>query len=191
MQNLLQIISSKVRISEKLESAIVGTFRKETISKNEFLLKEFQYCRRLYFLDKGTVRTFYYHKEKDITSWFYREGHFLTSWYSFYTQKASFEYIETLEECTIYSISYTKYQKLILEFPQFERFARLLAEEQTAFVDNFSKGYMFMSAKEKYDLLLSIFPDITLRVNLGHIASFIGVSQETLSRIRRRKKTKA
>jgi len=84
----------------------------------------------------------------------------------------------------LFSFEYYDYKKLIETYPKFERFSRLLAEEQLAFIDLYSKGYMFMSAKEKYQLLLSNIPDIELRVKLGYIASFLGISQETLSRIR-------
>jgi len=108
----------------------------------------------------------------------------MSSWYGFYKQETSYEYIEALEDCSVYAIEYHDYKKLIEVYPKFERFSRLLAEEQLAFIDLYSKGYMFMSAKEKYDLLLSNIPNIELRVKLGYIASFLGISQETLSRIR-------
>ncbi len=148
------------------------------------MLKEFKHVRKLYYIEKGIFRTYYIHNEKEITSWFYTENQFLTSWSGFYNQETSHEYIEALEEATIYSIEYSAYQKLINSYPSFERFTRLLAEEQLAFIDSFFKGYLFMTASEKYKLLLSIIPDIELRVKLGYIASFLGISQETLSRIR-------
>ena len=78
-------------------------------------------------------------------------------------------------------------EQLYQESPQFERFGRKMYEQQLAYLDAFYKGYLFMTAKERYDLLLSVFPDVTQRVNLGHIASFLGISQETLSRIRAKK----
>ncbi len=187
MDKLLQNIKDKIKIATELENAIEAAFTYEAIAKNTLLLREGQYCRKLYFLSKGTVRTYYFHKDKDTTSWFYRENQFLSSWYSFYTQEASYENIEAVEDCEVYWITYDNYQKLFIDYPKFERFGRLLAEEQSAFIDAFSKGYMFMSAKERYDSLLAVFPDISLRVNLGHIASFLGISQETLSRIRSKK----
>lgn len=187
MEILLQNIRSKIQLNKALEDAIVERFQRQVFPKNELLLREHSYCRRLYFLEQGTVRTFYTEKGKEISSWFYKEGLFFTSWYSFYRQQPSFEYIETLEESIICSIDYFNYQQLLERFPAFERFGRLLAEEQTSFIDYFSKGYNFMSAREKYDLLLSMFPDVTMRVNLGQIASFLGISQETLSRIRKRR----
>lgn len=187
MKLLLQNINNKTRLSSDLKKAIEEAFQLENIPKNTLLLKEYQYARKLYFIEKGTIRTFYYHKEKEVSSWFYHEDQFCTAWYSFFSQQASFEHLEVLEDAELYSISYLKYQKLLQDFPAFERFGRMLAEEQTTFIDYFSKGFMFMSAKEKYDLLLSFFPDVTMRVNLGHIASFLGITQETLSRIRKKK----
>ena len=187
MKNLIQSIHSKIQLSPTLKQAIESKFVRKDFSKSHTLLQEHQYCRQLYFLEKGVVRTYYFHNEKDVSSWFYHEGQFFTSWYSFFSQQPSFENIETLEDTIIYSIDYFTYQKLLEEFPKLERFGRLLAEEQTSGIDLFSKGYMFMSAREKYDLLLQMFPDVTLRVNLGHIASFLGITQETLSRIRKKK----
>ena len=102
-------------------------------------------------------------------------------------KKPSFEEIECLEDCILYQISYNNYQRLIADFPAFGNFARLLAEEMLAFLDEFSKGWSFLTAKEKYKLLLSYLPDIELRVKLGHIASFLGITQETLSRLRAQK----
>ncbi len=184
MKQLLQTISQRTGVSLALKEAIQNNFTYQEIPKSHVLLKEFQYCQQLYFLESGTIRTYYFDKEKEITSWFYVEGQFFTSWYSYYSQQASFEFIESSSDCVIYRISYLQYQQLLKAFPAFEHFGRLLAEEQLAFLDQYSKGYLFLSAKERYQLLTSYFPDIELRVKLGYIASFLGISQETLSRIR-------
>ncbi len=186
MKNLLAQISKAVLVSAELEAAIEAAFRKEQIRKQDCILKEYDHVRKLYFIDEGLLRTYYIHDGKEVTSWFYSENQFITSWHGFYRQVASHEYIEALVDCTVFSIEYIKYQQLIDTFQKFERFSRLLAEEQLAFIDSYSKGYLYMSAKDKYDHLLSYVPDIELRVKLGHIASFLGISQETLSRIRKR-----
>ena len=109
---------------------------------------------------------------------------FFTSWYSFINRKPSFEYIEALEESTVHWITKEKYERLLSSHPKFEKFGRLLVEDQMSFLDLYFKGFLFMAAKEKYDLLTSTFPEVTQKVNLGHIASLLGISQETLSRIR-------
>ena len=140
MNKLIENINSKILLSPALQEVIKTRFQHIQVNKNELLLKENQYCRKLFFLEAGTVRTFYHEKGKDITSWFYKEGQFFTAWYSFYSQKSGFENIEAVENCKIYYIDYFNYQKLLEEYNIFERFGRLLAEEQTAFIDLYSKG---------------------------------------------------
>lgn len=187
MENLLDHINKTIPISTELRQAIQTAFKKEAFLKEELLLKEYKQVRKLYFINKGILRTYYVHDGKEVTSWFYVENQFVTSWYGFYKQETSYEYIEALEDCSVFSIEYQDYMKLIDRYQKFERFARILAEDQLTFIDSFSKGYLFMSAKDKYNLLLTSIPDIELRVKLGYIASFLGISQETLSRIRSRK----
>ena len=185
MQNLLQQISNKCFLSSELQQCIINDFEEEKINKGEKILIQGNKANYLYFIKKGVLHNYYYHGGKQISSWFYAENQFITSWHSFYAQKQSFEEIECLEDCVLYKISYANYQKLIANFPAFGNFARLLAEEMLTFIDEFSKGWSFLTAKQKYDSLLAFFPDIELRVKLGYIASFLGISQETLSRIRK------
>lgn len=189
MKSLIAHIQNRVRVSPELAESIGLLFKKEQVAKGGLLLKDGSHVRKLYFVSEGMFRTYYLYDGKEITSWFYSKDQFLTSWYGFYKQQVSYEYIEALEDCTVYAIEYSDYIKLIDDFQQFERFSRLLAEEQLAFIDVFSKGYMLMSARDRYKSLLTIIPDIELRVKLGYIASFLGISQETLSRVRSQKST--
>jgi len=187
MQNLLRYIRTRCFVDADLRDRIRQNFEVIALPKGYKLLAQNRCARTLYFIEKGLIHNYYHHDGRLITSWFYAENQFVTAWYSFYAQKPSFEEIECLEDSIMYSISFDNYQKLIADFPAFSNFARLLAEENLSFLDHFSKGWSFLSAKEKYELLLSYFPDIELRVKLGQIASFLGISQETLSRIRARK----
>lgn len=186
MQNLLQYISTRAYLSPELKERIISNFEIIETKKGDIILSDNQRARYLYFIEKGILHNYYYHDGRQISSWFYAEHFFVTAWQSFYTQKPSYEEIECLEDCVLYRISYANYQTLIADFPAFGNFARLLAEEMLAFIDEFSKAWSFLSAKEKYELLQKYFPDIELRVKLGLIASFLGISQETLSRIRKR-----
>ncbi len=184
MQNLLQEISNRCFLGPELHQRIINDFKVNEVSKGTKILTHGNKANNLYFIEKGILHNYYYHDDKQVSSWFYTENQFITSWYSFYAQKQSFEEIECLEDCILYHISYNDYQKLIADFPAFGNFSRLLAEEMLTFLDEFSKGWSFLSAKDKYQSLLSYFPDIELRVKLGYIASFLGISQETLSRLR-------
>lgn len=184
MELLLTYLSSKIHISDALHDRISHDFERIETHKGDILLQEDRRADYLYFIEKGVLHNFYYHEHREVTSWFYTENQFITAWSSFYTQTSSFEAIRCLEDCVLYRISYDNYQRLITEFPAFGNFARILAEEILILLDVFSKSWAFMTAKEKYDLLQQYFPEIELRVKLGLIASFLGISQETLSRIR-------
>ncbi len=183
---MIAYIRDRVQISKATLTAVSEVIRTEEYNKGHILLREGLVAHHLYFIKKGAARTFYYHDGKDVTSWVYGDGAILTAWGSFYGRSPSFENIELLENSVVEYISHSDLQKLYAQYPRMQTFGRLLVEEQITFIDNFFKGFMFMTAKEKYELLQSTFPDVIQRINLGHIASFLGISQETLSRIRRK-----
>lgn len=184
MNSFIQYINSYISLSEEAEKEILNLILEEEVPKGHLLLEEGKTCERLYFIAKGTVRTYHYQNGKDITYWIYSENIMITSWHSYILRKPASEYIETTEGSTLISLTYNQWQELYLKYPKLERFGRLVLEEQMSLLDDFFKGYYFLTAKEKYELLVSAFPTITQRANLGHIATMLGISQETLSRIR-------
>lgn len=188
MENLLEYINQRVPLTQELQDVIVTNFKEDRVKKKTIIHQAPQYCTQLFFLEKGTIRTYYEHKDEEITSWFYPEHQFFTGWYSFYSQQPSFESIQALEDCHFYTIGYENHRALLNNYPQFSRFSRILAEEYVSFLDFYAKGYMFLSAQERYQKLLDYFPDVELRVKLGDIASFLGINQATLSRIRAKKR---
>lgn len=184
MNSFITFINQYVAISSKAEAHILSLLKEETYAKGDVLLKQEKTCKRIYFLANGVMRTYFFQKGKDVTYWIYIEPTIVTSWHSFLLQKPSLEYLEAIEDSEVYSLNYEEWNLLLDSYPELERFSRLLLEETVALIDDFYKGYYFMSAKEKYQLLLTAYPNITQRANLGYIASMLGISQETLSRIR-------
>lgn len=154
------------------------------IEKNDFLLQEGQKCFYLWFIIKGSARSFYHFKDDERTSWIYKENQIVTAIESYSDQSISITNIQATENLTVARISVAKLEELYVKFPSFQTFGRLWAQQILSDVAKAYQGFDFMSPKEKYDLLLYIFPDVTQRVNLGHIASFLGISRETLSRLR-------
>jgi CRP-like cAMP-binding protein len=184
MEEFIDFVKQYVSLSGAAADAIRTRAKHNTLLKGDLLAEEGKTCKNLYFLSSGTLRTYLFHKGKDVTHWIYPENTMITSWHSYLLRKPSSEYIEATETTQLISLSYTDWQELYEDFPELERFIRLIMEEQIAGIDEFYKGYYFMSAKEKYELLIAVFPAITQKANLGHIASMLGITQETLSRIR-------
>jgi CRP-like cAMP-binding protein len=107
-----------------------------------------------------------------------------TSLYSFETQTPNFENIEILEDSTLYAISYESLQYLYHHYPEFNLLGRRLVEKYYVELMERTLSFQFQSARERYLQLLTNRPQILQRASLGHIASYLGISQETLSRIR-------
>ncbi len=184
--SLIDFIKERVMLPQAAKDDLKDAVEEIQVKKNHYLLRQGRIPDYLWFISEGSVRVFYEHDGKEITSWIYNKGRIATAYGSFFSRKSSYDNIQCTEDCVLIRISYDKLQALYKTHPAMQAFGRIWMEEMVEGLDNFYKGYMFMSAKEKYALLLSYFPDVTQRVNLGHIASFLGISQETLSRIRRK-----
>ncbi|WP_026898035.1 Crp/Fnr family transcriptional regulator [Daejeonella oryzae] len=179
-------LQTVIPFTEDELSEITSCFEKQSISKNEMIVREGQICQKLYFIEHGIGRSFYLNKDgKEITQWFFAEGKFMTSLESFFQQSPSLYYLEMLDDSILYSISRSKLDMLFTKFHNMEKFGRLLSTEMLTKAISKLSAVQFQTAKERYDYMLSEFPNISYRVPLGSIASYLGMTQETLSRIRR------
>jgi len=165
---------------------ILTHFEIEQIPKNQVLIKEGQVCNKLYFVEQGLGRSYYLKKDgKEVTQWFFGVGDFMSSADSFFKQSPSFYYLEILEDSILYSISHEKLDLLLAKYHKMEKFIRLLSTEMFSKFVHKLNAIQFQTARERYDYMIADFPDIAHRVPLSHIASYLGMTQETLSRIRR------
>lgn len=186
MQQLLAHIAAFSPLSEKAKTALENCFEKKLLSKNEHLLTEGQICRHLYFLESGAVRGYYNLDGKEITHWFAFENDFVTSFHSFITQAPAVENLQLLEGSILWCISKETLTGLFNEYHEIERLVRIAYEKYYIRLEERFVNAQFKTAKERYEDLLIQSPHILERVPLGCIASYLGISQETLSRIRSR-----
>jgi CRP-like cAMP-binding protein len=183
MRELFKFINYFQELDAETEQAIKRYFVKETVKKNEFLIEEGEICSKVYFIQSGLIRRFYIKDGQDITEWIYYRNQWITSLSSFFEQKPSFEYLQACEETVLFSLSYADEQKL-LEYPLFSKFHIKQLRLYLARLNEFHHIYKLMSAKEKYQYLITYFPEIIQKAKLKYIASLMDISQETLSRIR-------
>ncbi len=176
---------SIVDFSEDELYQIVSKFKIRTLEKGSSLAKSGVVCDTLYFIEKGVARSYYYNAEgKDITAWFFNEGGFMTSVESFFQQKASAYHIELLEDSILYCISKVDLELLFEKYHRMERFGRKLVIKLLGDMMGKLNAIQFQTAKERYHFMIHEYPNLYYRVPLGHIASYLGITQETLSRIR-------
>jgi CRP-like cAMP-binding protein len=181
---LTQHIASILPLSKELEQAIKKASKNVKLTKGENILEKGARCSHLYFTESGLLRGYYFDESKEITHWFAREGEFATGFYSFISKEPSFEYIQALEDCLLTQITYPDLQKLYATFPETERLGRIITENYYLKLEERLLSLQFKTAKERYNSLLERNPKLLQRVALGQIASYLGITQETLSRIR-------
>jgi len=161
-----------------------AAFQKMELSESSFLIKEGKICSHIYFLEKGCLRGYYNLDGKEISHWFAFENSFVTSFFSFITRKPCIENLQTIEDCILWAISYEDLQKLYDKHPDIERMGRIMNERYYVMLEERFVSNHFKEAKERYENLVTNAPHILQRVPLGYIASYLGMTQETLSRIR-------
>lgn len=184
MQYLLDHISTYAVLNDATKTILQENFTKVVLSKNEYLVAEGKICRDLYFLEKGALRGFYNLDGKEITHWFGFENDFVTSFHSFITQEPAVENIQLIEGSILWKISKETLTDLCNEHHEIERLLRIAYEKYYIRLEERFVNAQFKTASERYENLLGQTPHILERVSLGCIASYLGISQETLSRIR-------
>jgi len=186
MDYLLSQIKKHHTLSNEAQQALIGCFKKLIVYKNDNLVTEGNICRKLFFLEKGALRGFYNIDGKEITHWFGFENDFVTSFHSFITGEAAVENIQLLENSVLWSISKNELTALFNQYHEIERLVRIVYEKYYIRLEERYVNAQFKTAKELYENLLKQSPHIPERVSLGYVASYLGISQETLSRIRSR-----
>ncbi len=155
--------------------------------RDTVLLQCDEICNRLHFVIEGAVRAVYYRDDKEFIPWLGFEKEFVYSIYSFTSQKPSSESIILISDCKFSSISYENLQFLYEKDPIWNKLGRLLFEKTCVKLYNRIRYYQSLSAAERYDQIHQRHPDILDRVKLLHLASYLGMTPETLSRLRSRK----
>jgi len=183
--SLKEFIYSVVPLSEEVMQDVLQYFELVEYPKSYAILHQGQTCKYLYFIEKGLARSFYVNeKGKEITIWFFTGGNLMVSLESFFQQKPGVYQMELLENSVLYRISYADLHFLFDRYHQMERFGRLVELQLMTNMIEKLNALQFQTAKQRYRFLIDKYPDIAFRAPLGHIASYLGITQETLSRIR-------
>ncbi len=185
---MIEVLLEKLNKLHPLGPALterVGSITKiVTYPAGDFILKEGQVCKEACLVVKGLARSYYIIEGRDITSRFMDEGFIITSWISYYTQQPGNEFIEAVEETTVTCINYTDIQKLYDDFPEFNIIGRRQAEYGFYLAEQRTQILRKHTAEEKYKFFLDNHPTLLQRVPLKHIATYLGMNEETLSRVR-------
>jgi CRP-like cAMP-binding protein len=152
--------------------------------KGDLLLRQNEICRKSYLLMSGNARKYYLNDGKEITTELYFENDLAVSFDSYTLQQPSREFIETLTDVTVSITHYQAFQDAKTKYPKLLTLDLMLAEYYGMWVENRLFQFHTMTATERYAGILEKSPHIIQNIPLTIIASYLGISLETLSRIR-------
>ncbi|MFI3315358.1 MAG: cyclic nucleotide-binding domain-containing protein [Rikenellaceae bacterium] len=184
MKNIISSIKNYYPVSDSSINELTSLLVKHEIPKKEIIIKGGVLDRKVYFIEQGITRSYCYIDNKEVTTWFSSEGDITFGLLDLYRGEPGFEYVETLENTIAYTITIDQLNQLYTTNIDIANWSRVIHQEcllalQCTRIDNLS-----LSAKERYEKLLAINPNICSRVNLGYIASYLGITLPTLSKIR-------
>jgi CRP-like cAMP-binding protein len=183
---LLHILGYLHPLSPGIEAYLKEHVTTCSTRKRKLILKEGAVCNYIYFLVKGAVRGFIREGQKDITTWIVIENDLVTSIFSLDNPAPSTENIQALENCELLALSFDSLNELYDRFPEFNLIARKLLQryyadaERRAFIARLTK------AENKYRHFLLLHQPLANRIPLKYIASYLGMTLETLSRVRKK-----
>jgi len=183
---LTDTIDQIVSLSEDEKLVIEKYFQLKTISKGELWIKEGQYCNHIAFIKKGIFRIFYNDKDgNEISCFFMPENNFISSYTSFLTRTPTRENIEAVEDGEMLIINRDCLEELSKEVPKVHIWRRVIAENLFILLERRISTLQSKSAQERYENMIKENGDILLKVPLQYTASFLGITPQHLSRLRK------
>lgn len=184
IQSQIRKIMGDVTLPPSVMNEAISMIEVFEIKKFEQFLKAGDVCKYWGFVNSGLVRIFYFKKGKDVTEFIAPEGTAFTSIESFFTRQPSQLIIEALEPTVIYALSKDTVDNLCDKYHEIEVTYRKIMEYTLILSQHRADSLQFETAEEKYEKLLEKIPKVLLRVPSLYIASYLGITPETLSRVR-------
>jgi CRP/FNR family transcriptional regulator, anaerobic regulatory protein len=185
---ILTNIAKHISLDKEEIQHFTSLLEYKEVAKKDCLLKEGQTCKSISYVLSGALRAYYLNKEgKETTIMFALADWWVTDMYCFINQEPAMMYIEAIENSCIFQLKKEDLDELFLKVPKFERFFRIIMQnayirEQLRVIQNLS-----LSAEERYDSFASKYPQIVQQVTQKQIASYLGITPEFLSTIRKNK----
>jgi len=186
MTSLSDNISQIIELTTDEKTIVEKAFKLIEISKGELWVKEGKICDQVAFVQIGKLRVFYNDDSgNEVTCYFVTEDNFISSFTSFLTNTPTTENISAIEDGILRVISKTELEKLSVEIPKIQIFRRIIAENLFITMEKRIAMLQSQTANERYERMIKENPDIILSVPLQYTASFLGITPQHLSRLRK------
>lgn len=184
MENIIKRMHEIYPVSNEAINMFASCLKKQVFPPKTIIIQGGKIDKNVYFIELGITRSFSLFNGKEVTTWFSLEGDGTCSSLSLYRNQPGFEYVETLERTEVYSLSTDMLTSLYDKHIDLANWGRVLQQENFLRLQDVHLARLNLTAQERYEKLIKDFPNICNRVNLGYLASFLGITQPSLSRIR-------
>lgn len=184
MKELSDFIRSKTTIEESVLEVILSKFKIKKIKKGDLILKRGQIAYQYFFINSGALRFFYGEEDQQLTAWVVFQNEFFAEISSLNPQKPTRFNIEAIENSELFYIDKPEMEKLYKQFPAWQEFGRITWEAMAVRMINQIISFQTLSAEERY-LEFMKNPELLQRVPVKQIASYLGITPNALSRIRK------
>ena len=191
MQDLINKIKNSISLSSEAEKYIYSIAKEISFSKGEIVIREGQTVNKTFFVTQGSLRSFCIDKEgKEHTLQFAIKDWWISDFMAIYNNEPASLTVECISDSTVIEFNAQKLNTIYLQFPEFEPFQRKNLERHVVSLHKRILNQLQLTALERYNLFLEQYPNIEQHVPNYHIASYLGITQQSLSRIRVQKAKK-
>lgn len=191
MKELIKKIKSSIQLSSKAEEYLQSISKKKTVSKGSILIREGQQVDKIFFVTDGCLRSYCTDKKgKEHTLQFAVKNWWISDYIAIHNHEPATLTVECLKESSVIEFNAKKLNEILTLFPEYEPFQRNLLERHVVSLHKRILDQLQLTASERYDLFLTQYPDIEQFTRNYHIASYLGITQESLSRVRVEKQKK-
>jgi CRP-like cAMP-binding protein len=188
LQNLINKIKNSISLSSQAEKYIYSISKEKMVSKGEILIKEGQTVNKTFFVTQGSLRSFCVDKEgKEHTLQFAIKDWWISDFIAIYNNEPASLTVECISDSVVIEFNAQKLNEIYLRFPEFEQFQRKNLERHVVSLHKRILNQLQLTALERYNLFLKQYPNIEQHVPNYHIASYLGITQQSLSRVRAEK----
>ncbi|MFI5187511.1 MAG: Crp/Fnr family transcriptional regulator [Chitinophagales bacterium] len=186
IMSLIDVLNHFHPLNEGIEKYLQEKTYSCFFSRGKLLLKAGQVCENIYFIKKGAVRGFIREGHKDITTWITAENELVTSISGLDGREPALENMQAIENCEMLALSHSDLQDIYLEFPEFNIVTRKLLQQYYRDAEGRAFIARLTNAESKYKHFLNYHSHLVNRIPLKYVASFLGITIETLSRVRKK-----
>ena len=185
MEELIKKIKNRINLSSEAEEYLISISKEKVIPKGSILIREGQTVKKIYFVKDGCLRSYCTDKNgKEHTLQFAIKNWWISDYIAIHNNESATLTVECLKESTVIEFNAKKIDGILSLFPEYEPFQRYILERHVVSLHKRILNQLQLTASERYDLFIEHYPNIEQSTRNYHIASYLGITQESLRRIR-------